>query len=182
MDEIWKDIIGFEGYYQVSNLARIKRLPRLSKHSYPGYFKPYGERITENTIKNPKKYISAKLTVNGITYTRQMHRVVLMAFVPCPGSEYVVNHKDGDKHNNHLENLEWVTQKDNIRHAKLMGLARYAKGDDSGASKITEEFVRIIKKMLSDGVIQKQIAKHFGISAKMVTDINTGRTWKHVII
>jgi len=182
MEEIWKDIAGFEKYYQVSNLGRIKRLPRMSKHSCPGYFKPYGERIMVMNIANPKKYVSAKLTVDGITITRQLHRVVLSAFVPCPAEGLVVNHKDGNKHNNCLDNLEWVTYKENANHAKNMGLTHYAVGEDSGQVKTNNKDVAEIKKMLQLGEVQKVIAQKFGISKKMVTDINTGRTWKHIKI
>lgn len=118
--EIWRDIRGFEGIYQISNKGRLKSF----KDKKDG-------RILSN--KNSKGgYLSAVLCYkNRPTRSDKIHRLVAEAFIPNPGNKPEVNHIDGDKQNNHVENLEWVSRKENARHAIahnpniLMGMNRF---------------------------------------------------------
>lgn len=119
-EEIWKDIEGFEGYYQISNYGRVASLPRYIENSnrHTTY------RILSNSDKNLSKtsYPSVSLHKEGqITYC-DVHRLVAKYFVPNPNNLNEVNHKDGDKSNNYFENLEWCTHKENINHAVNTGL------------------------------------------------------------
>lgn len=98
--EIWKDIAGYEGLYQVSNLGRVK--------SRNGILHP-------NTNTYGYKHIT--LSKNNIQKTAIIHKLVADAFIPNPSGKPQINHKDGNKENNTANNLEWVTQGENNRHA-----------------------------------------------------------------
>jgi hypothetical protein len=103
--ELWKDVPGYEGLYQVSSCGRIMRGGR---------------------IRKPKKdhagYLVVAFCKNGIEKEWKVHRLVALAFLRNPERKRVVNHIDGDKQNNWVENLEWATHSENIRHAYKTGL------------------------------------------------------------
>lgn len=104
--EKWKDIVGYESYYQISDIGRIKRKDT--------------EKILKNNIRNGYEYVT--LCVNGQRKKFYVHRLVAIAFIPNPNSYEQVNHKDGNKSNNKASNLEWCTQKENLLHAFRTGL------------------------------------------------------------
>ncbi len=117
------------------------------------------------------------------------HRVVALVFIGPPPDGMQVNHIDGDKLNNAVENLEYVTCRENIRHSIRMGL--FARGERMGSSKLTEEQVLEIRRLYSEGggVIRagcaakhstRALAKRFGVSASAISGIVTGRTWTHL--
>lgn len=123
MKELWKDIPSYEGLYQISNLGRVKSLSKFHKiskdYSSIGYWSK--ERILKN-IEDKQKYFMVKLSKNGKLKNYRVHRLVAQLFVENPNNLSQVNHKDGNKHNNCFNNLEWCTCKDNIRHAWINGL------------------------------------------------------------
>lgn len=108
--EIWKDVVGYEGLYQVSNLGRIKRLPSIVKNRY-----------IKGGLLNPRKhnygYLSVYLCKNGVCEQWLLHRIVAIAFIPNPKNLPQINHKDSNRRNNFASNLEWVTRSQNIKHA-----------------------------------------------------------------
>ena len=115
MDEIWKDIPEYEGLYQVSNLGRVKSLPKYNQ---------YIEKIMKFTTRSG--YHNLILRKNGERKSKQVHRLVAEAFIPKTEGKDIVNHKDFNRKNNNVNNLEWVTQKENInwsscnmRHIKI---------------------------------------------------------------
>lgn len=109
MQEIWKDVKGFEGRYQVSNLGRLKSLTRKT----PCIMVP---------VVHHTGYVHASLVKDRKRYNVNVHRIVAEAFIPNPEGKKTVNHIDGNKSNNVVSNLEWSTQKENINHAIKTGL------------------------------------------------------------
>lgn len=101
MQEIWKDIPEYEGLYQVSNLGRIKSLPRKGTHTTK-------ERIM-NFTKSNKGYFIAVLSKDYKKKSFSVHRLVAQAFIPNPNNLPQVNHKDENKENNNINNLEWCS-------------------------------------------------------------------------
>lgn len=102
MKEIWKDIQGYKGLYQVSNLGRIKSLNRVDGSNHRIY-----EKILK--LKKRKNYLGVDLHQNGELRTYSVHRLVAQAFIPNPENKPQVNHIDEDKENNQVDNLEWCT-------------------------------------------------------------------------
>ena len=110
MEEIWKDVVGYEGYYQVSNLGRVKSLDRISSNG-----RKIKGKILSTKVNTPPYYPRVSLSVNGKMKLVQVHRLVAQAFVynPDPEHKTQVGHKDESRTNNRADNLEWVTPKEN---------------------------------------------------------------------
>lgn len=114
VNEEWRPVAGFEKYYQISNLARVKSNDRIIKRGNGEYKKP--GRILKQ-IPNSKGYMRVQLNGNGVSKRTFVHRMVAIAFVSNPNNKPHVNHMDSNHTNNSSSNLEWVTHKENIRHA-----------------------------------------------------------------
>lgn len=122
--EVWKDIEGYEGLYQVSNLGRVKSLER--NVVYSGQTRHVKERIMKQTEKKGGRceqgYLQICLKKNNVVKNFRVHRLVANAFIQNPEGKETVNHIDGNKHNNCVDNLEWLTQEENNKHAYTTGL------------------------------------------------------------
>lgn len=103
--EIWKDVKGFEGYYEVSDLGRVRRLDRYDYGC--GYARFYKGRILKNLVYKKTGYFHVQLCKCGTIINKSVHRLVAEAFIPNPDNLPQVNHKDEDKSNNCVDNLEW---------------------------------------------------------------------------
>lgn len=120
MEEIWKDIPSYEGYYQVSNLGNFRSLPRIIKYKQNGTRNyPAKSLLTETTKDNYQRIVLMK---DGIKTRFQAHRLVALAFIPNPDNKPFINHIDGNKSNNIVTNLEWCTASENMTHADNTGL------------------------------------------------------------
>lgn len=113
--EEWKDIVEYVGVYQVSNLGRVRVLPHMS----------FGKHISGKIMKggsfsNNYKFVCFRK--NGKNFNKLIHRLVAQAFIPNPMNYSDVNHIDGDKTNNVIDNLEWCTRSYNLKHALSIGL------------------------------------------------------------
>lgn len=123
-------------------------------------------------------YEAVTLFVDGKSIYKTVHRLVAEVFIPNPENKPTVNHKDGDKKNNNLPNLEWNTWKENKEHAVLNGLCAY--GETNGKSIHTEEQIHEVCRLLSDGFRNVDIAKKTGIHRHEVACIRTNGLWKHI--
>lgn len=114
-------------------------------------------------------------------HTLRIHRLVAMAYIPNPDNLPEVNHKDGDKHNNCVTNLEWCTNLENMRHAWANGLVYGLKGSQNGRSKLNEGQVKEIKEKYTGkrGEIAS-LAKEYKVSWSLIKLIVTNKNWKHV--
>lgn len=115
MKEQWKDVVGFEGYYQVSNKGCVKSLDRIIKYSN-GYLSNHKGRILKQEVSK-NKYNRVTLSLKDYQKRYLTHRLVLTHFIPNPEKKPCVNHKDGNGFNNNVTNLEWCTYSENERHS-----------------------------------------------------------------
>lgn len=114
--EIWKDIQGYEGFYQVSNLGNVKSLDRYVMHSDGGQHFCKGKILSKGYERG---YWNVNLWVDNLGHTFKVHRLVANAFIPNPLNLPHINHKDEDKANSCMDNLEWCTAKYNHNYNGL---------------------------------------------------------------
>lgn len=119
--EIWKAIKGYEGLYEVSNIGRVKSLSRKVNGPRQGVKWTLREKLLKTTVKKSGRYIQISLYNLG-RKRKLVHCLVAEAFIPNPENKPEVNHKSGDKSDNRIENLEWVTRQENLDHASECGL------------------------------------------------------------
>lgn len=112
MDEVWKDIKGFEGLYQVSNLGNVKRLRHGDYKCVQGYH-VFPEKLKVLSF-DKKGYLQVGLSKNNKQTMRRVHRLVAEAFIPNPNEYPMINHKDENKTNNNVNNLEWCDARYNV--------------------------------------------------------------------
>lgn len=168
--EIIKPVNNYSSKYLISNYGRVFSL-NYRRSGKVKEIKPY----------NKKEYLAVDLLFSGKRNTIKVHRLVASHFIPNLKSKPQVNHIDGNKKNNHFSNLEWATNSENQIHAFNSGLQSNRKGSKNNASKLDESDVLKIRKMLKEtSLSQSEIAEHFNIKRKTVSDIKTGRTWAHV--
>lgn len=175
--EEWRPIPGWEDRYEASTLGRIKSRTTTVKNCR-GANMVYPERLRKPAL-HPGGYLSLSLSRDGIDTTHLVHRLVALTFLGEPEPGQQVNHIDGDKQNNRADNLEWVTQHENMRHAADTGLLAPARGEAAGNAKLNRRQVREIRALLKTKPV-REIAKRFGVSPRAVVSIRTGRTWRHV--
>lgn len=132
-NEIWKPVVGYNGYYDISSLGRVKSLSRKVCNRSGSY--KTKTRILKGII-NPQGYIRFKLSKNNSSKKIFAHRLVAKSFLNCNDSDLDVNHKDGIKDNNSILNLEWCTRSENVLHAISTGLKKYHSGSKHHKSKI----------------------------------------------
>lgn len=169
--EVWKDIIGYEGVYQVSSHGRIRSLDRYVGHRFfPGkIFSP-----------NPNRYgyVRVQLTNNGETKSFAVHRLVAAAFLDNPNGFPQINHKDENKSNNHVDNLEWCTAEYNINYGHRTEKMSHSNHFNA---KLTQEDVDKIRMEYKKGVRGHGIyclAKKYGLGTTQISRIVHYESWK----
>src|SRR5574344_2527065 len=118
--EIWKDVVGFEDYYEVSSTGKIRRKDHINVYK-DGRIARFSQTVLKPSVFK-KGYLMVYLSVKSKKKTKSVHRIVAEAFIPNPENKETVNHKDLDKTNNHVSNLEWLTNEENIRHSVDNGM------------------------------------------------------------
>jgi len=152
-NEVWKPIPEYEGLYYVSNMGRVK------KHD--------SNKIMRQNFS--REYLVVGLTdYNKKRRTHRVHRLVAFTFKNDSNYELEVNHENEIKSDNRESNLEWMTHAENSKHMYVSG---------NTIKKLTSENVLNIKKMLSDGCVQKEIALKYNVSRSTISEINTGKKW-----
>lgn len=134
MKELWKDIIGYEYKYQISNFGRVKIKENKSKRFNMGQLRDYVQKsILIKPTTNGYGYLKVRLTdENKKVKNHYIHRLVALHFINNPNNKPQVNHIDGNKTNNHISNLEWNTEKENMNHAsKYLNVNRDVSGINS---------------------------------------------------
>jgi hypothetical protein len=171
--EIWKDVVGYEGLYEVSNVGNVRSFDKFVPIVRNG--KTFTRFVPgKDCSKNPSNGYNRTILNDG--KTKQVvftHRLVAEAFI---GSEthLFVNHKNGVKNDNRVENLEWVTASENVKHS-------YAKlGHARSQRRLTDDQVMKIDELLYAGQRQDYIAHIFGIPDSLVSKIKHGRCWSSV--
>lgn len=161
-NEIWKPIPDYEEIYQISNKGRVKK----QKNGKTVYLK--------KTLKRDN-YFCVFLNNGKKVKQFQIHRLLMIVFRPIKNaSEMTVNHKDGVKGNNELSNLEWCTNKENLLHARKIGLFKRK----NGISKLNEFEIILIKEALSKGVRQQTLADALAVTQAAISDVKRNITHK----
>ena len=134
-NEIWKDCVGYEGKYQVSNLGNVRSISN-NKGTYQERLLSQRQTITSN-------YLYVNFTIKGVTKHHSVHRLVAKAFIANPSNKATVNHIDGNKLNNNVCNLEWNTYSENIKHAYSIGLNIHSRSSLAVKRGITSKFIYV---------------------------------------
>lgn len=172
--EEWRAIPGYEAIYEVSNQGRVKSLKRKNRRH---------DRVMK-VVADKRGYVSILLEVKGTAKRHLIHRLVMLAFVGnCP-DKLQVNHKDGDKSNNSLENLEYVTAKENSRHKfdvlnyKAPLGNTFFIGEQHHSSKLTKSQVLDIRGKHANGNSMASLARDYGVRFNTIYSIVNNITWK----
>lgn len=191
LGEVWKDIVGYESSYQVSNLGRIRTKTRQVPRMTRGICQLLTKRACVKIIHNDSKgYPSVQLCNLNVKRTERVHRLVAEHFLPAPSAalveackrhgEVYVNHKDGDKNNPHVDNIEWCNQTYNCYHAVTQEVVGKLSGENSSHAKLDAKTVLKIVEEYTGGISQQSLADKFGIKQITVSNILTGYTWSTV--
>ena len=184
MDLVWKDVVGYEGHYQVSNYGDVKSLERLTeRNGSPALVKAI---VLSKTFDG--NYYKVALRLNGKTKNHRIHKLVMEAFgPPCPGvygnrrGNYQIDHCDDDKLNNRSDNLQWLLHADNCfwKHEETHPFRTQTphRGVKHGRAKLTETQARAIR---NDNRSQRAIAKEYGVDQTLICLIKRRKCWAHI--
>jgi hypothetical protein len=162
--ERWLPVVGYEGWYEVSDLGRVRRI-KPEKATKPGRF------LTPYTNKHG--YVMHGLSKEGKLQQIQLHRLILTAFIGPRPEGYQARHLNGDKLDNRLENLAWGTPAENQRDVDTHGRRR--RGEQHPNSKLTREQAEYI---LASSDPPRVLAARFGVGRGLIHDIRRGRVWR----
>tara|TARA_R110000851_G_scaffold298994_5_gene454801 strand:+ start:39 stop:590 length:552 start_codon:yes stop_codon:yes gene_type:complete len=178
MEEIWKDIENYEGFYQVSNLGKVRSLDR-SVTGKDGIIQKLKGRNLKGAFNN-KGYPTCCLCRNAILKTVLISRLVAKSFVDNPNMLPVVDHIDDKPKNNNYKNLRWCTQSFNIQKSHDLGRSPAVCGEAHRSAKLNDMKVLTILTLLKNGKTVTELAKEYGVTYSSIAGIKNGLYWKHV--
>ncbi len=164
--EIWKNVVGFEEQYEISNLGNLRSKERFVKH-WRGGERKYKSNF-KNIRLNDKGYFRCNLKNEGKRYDFTIHRLVALTFIPNAENKPQVNHINGIKTDNRVENLEWCNQSENVTHAVKNRLIK---------TKLTDEQA---KKIFNSQLSYRKLAKLYNITSSIVWRIKNKKAYKHL--
>lgn len=167
--EKWKDIIGYEGLYKVSDKGRVLSVKRTVKCGKCGT-REMSERILKTALHRDG-YELVYLSDKGFQKTTHVHRLVAKSFIQNPERKRTVNHIDGNKENNKVENLEWATHSENMIHAWDIGLNTYTEK----ARNINSKPVKVFNKVTKE-------TTHFSSAKKCSIEMGYSESWCSVVV
>lgn len=175
--EAWRPVRAFGGDYLASNLGRVRSLSRMSYGEV--YMIP--ERILRSSVNKKTGYETVNLYKGGKCARYYVHRLVAETFLENPSGFTDVNHKDGDKQNNKLSNLEWVTRSENKIHSFRTGIAKTTKGEQNWKAKLTTTHILTIRQLWNSGKYTRhRLGEIFSVETPTITNIINKKSWKHV--
>ncbi len=181
-NEIWKNVIGYENYYEVSSIGRVRSKER--KVEYNKYGKTFYRIIKAQPLaiarQNKVGHKKVVLYFKGKGKNLGVHRLVAQAFLENAENKLCVNHLDGVPWNNNVDNLEWCTHKENTQHAMDNNMF-CTQGESHTLAKLTEKNVLYIREQ----VIQKRykmvdLAKRFNVTYRNIYSIVNRESWRHI--
>ena len=175
-NEIWKEIPGYEGLYQVSTCGRVAMYERIYKNGVL-----YKARIKKLCLNDSGYYLTVLSDSSGYKRNYRVSRLVALAFLPNPENKREVNHINGNPKDNRVDNLEWVTPSENIKHAYRTGLISLRAGEKCKHAKLTNSDVLKIRELFNNSTLKyREISQMFNISMSVIGNIKARRIWKHV--
>jgi hypothetical protein len=176
--EVWKSVVGLEDYYEVSNLGRVRSFDREYIDRLDRTLRFKGRDLTP-LLRNGYLTVGLKQPGEQVVI-KYIHRLVAVAFIDNPENKPCVNHIDGVKTKNNINNLEWCTQKENTAHAIKEGLMVFPKGSQKSWAKLSPELIDRAKSLRESGSTYQQIADLIGVSLSVLHRAVNGKTWKHL--
>lgn len=174
----WEIVPLTEGCFSCTPEGIVRGNDRYINHPLVGR-KHVREKILKHQV-DPYGYHLVSISMNGVRKKTFVHRIVALTFIPNPQQKPFINHKDGNKSNNSVDNLEWCTHSENTLHAFANGLMVAKKGEKNHSAKLSDKQVEEIKKLLLQGKTQYSIAKKFSVHKVTIFDIKHGKTWAHL--
>ena len=182
-NEIWKDIPNFEGHYQASTMGRLRSLNR-SVNKKVGdeiFISSRTGRVFRLRYKKNRRYLSIRLSKDGNTKGYPIHRIIAITFIPNPENKPQVNHINGIKSDNRVENLSWMTSSENINHAISSGLNKSVVGENHGSCIFKNEEVLKIRELYATGKYSyNDIGRMFNSNKCRIFEIVKRKTWRHI--
>jgi len=176
--EEWRPIEGYEGFYEVSNLGRVRSLDRVVK-GCPGQQKPIKGRLLKPLLRS-HGYLYVCLCKEGKKKNYFIHRLVAVAFLGQPPEGHVVCHGSKGQQCNKVTNLSWGTYKQNSGPDRVRD-GTDKRGEKHGLAKLNEMQVRVIRRLIeSKTMTNREIGEIFGVSKQCIKHIKSGRSWKHL--